>query len=180
MKRHVLVTALDALLVAACGSSAGSGATSASPAQTTPTPSVSAIASCDELKVAAAHVTTFVHYIALNVGSDNDASAYFTERRDTVASLQASQAVRPSESKVQLAPVPAGVGPRAAASRDGHPRVQPPGQHPDDRLDDLRSDGVGGPGTAGPRGRREPRKVCRCVPGLAIAETIRSSWVSWS
>ncbi len=119
MKRHVLVTALAALLVAACGSSAGSGATSASPAQTTPTPSVSAIASCDELKVAAAHVTTFVHYIALNVGSDNDSSAYFTELRDTVASLQASQSVCPTDAKAALAALAAGVETLAAVYRPG-------------------------------------------------------------
>lgn len=119
MKRQVLVTALAALLVAACGSSAGSGGAATSPAPATPTPSVSAIASCDELKVAASHLTTFVHYVALNVGSDNDSSAYFTEMRDTVASLQASQAVCPVDAKAELTALAAGVEALAAAYEPG-------------------------------------------------------------
>jgi hypothetical protein len=119
MKRSVLIIAA-ALVVAACGSSSGTAtpSTSTSPS-TAPVPSVSAIASCDEVKVAAAHLTTFLHYVALNVGSDNDSSAYFTEMRDTVASLQAAKGVCAGDATVQLAALAAGVETLAAAYQPG-------------------------------------------------------------
>lgn len=119
MKRHLLVLALAAALVAACGSSAGSGGTSSSPPTVAPTPSVSTIASCDELKVAAAHLPTFLHYVGLNVGTDNDSSGYFAEMRDTVASLQASQSVCPGDAKAALTALREGVDALSTAYQPG-------------------------------------------------------------
>lgn len=120
MKRSVLVLALAAVLVSACGSSAGTSGSSAPVTPSTlPAPSVSALATCDEVKVAAAHLTTFLHYVALNVGSANDSSAYFTEMRDTVASLQAAKGVCQSDATAQLAALAAGIETLAAAYTPG-------------------------------------------------------------
>ncbi len=121
MKRSVLVVvSLAAVLAAACGSSVGSGGSASSTAPVaTPTPSVSAIASCDELKVAASHLPTFLHYVSLNVGSGNDSSAYFTEMRDTVASLQAAGSACKADATAQLAALAAGVEALASAYQPG-------------------------------------------------------------
>lgn len=119
MKRSILVTALAAALLAACGSSASSGTATSGAPSAVPTPSVSTIATCDELKVAASHLTTFVHYVALNVGSDNDSSSYFTEMRDTVASLQSARGVCKADATAQLAALAAGVETLAATYQPG-------------------------------------------------------------
>lgn len=120
MKRSVLVVALATVLVAACGSSAGTaGSESPTTASPVPTASASVIASCDELKVAASHLTTFVHYVSLNVGTENDSSSYFTEMRDTVASLKANQGVCSGDASAQIDALAAGVETLAAAYTPG-------------------------------------------------------------
>lgn len=127
MKRTVLVCAvlvLAAAPLAACGSSAGtsagtSGAAAPISSSEAPTPSVSDIPSCAEVKVAASHLTTFLHYVALDVGSSNDPSPYFTEMRDTVASLRAAQSLCSADASGPLTALASGVESLATAYRQG-------------------------------------------------------------
>lgn len=85
--RLVGVTAAAALL-AACGSQQGASSTSgagSSPGQASA--SASASLTCTDYRMNAAHMSTFVHYVALNVGTTNDSSTYYPQMDEAMAVL---------------------------------------------------------------------------------------------
>jgi len=89
-----LVPAVVAVVLTACGASTG---TSSSPAATGSSSSLSSSPtfsatpmSCPEFDVTAAHLLTYVHYVSLDVGTDNDPSSYVDEMRQAVAELIAN------------------------------------------------------------------------------------------
>jgi hypothetical protein len=92
---RAVVVAVALLVSAGCGSSGAAGtASSSSP---TPTSSASASAavslSCDEVEQEASHLTTYLHYVDLNIGTTNDSTPYFDEIDGVIATLR--EAIEP-------------------------------------------------------------------------------------
>ena len=87
---------LAAVLLAACGAttpaSSGTSPASAEPASTGPASSSATSMSCTEFDMTAAHLLTYVHYVSLNVGTENSSAGYFGEMKDAVSALEANAA----------------------------------------------------------------------------------------
>jgi hypothetical protein len=84
---------IAAALVSACGSASTSSPSAGSPSTASTSASASAGSmSCTDFDLTAAHLMTYVHYVSLNVGTDNASSGYFAEMKDAVSALDANAA----------------------------------------------------------------------------------------
>ncbi len=90
---HTTAIVLATALVAGCGASTSSSSVSPPPVTTTASSSDSASSmSCTDFDMTAAHLLTYVHYVSLNVGTENSSAGYFSQMKDAVAALDANTA----------------------------------------------------------------------------------------
>jgi len=104
---RVATAVLAAALLAACAATtpASSGT---SPAATEPASSSATSMSCTDFDLTAAHLLTYVHYVSLNVGTENSSAGYFGEMKDAVSALEANAAAcAPKAAAALTALVPA-------------------------------------------------------------------------
>ena len=94
----VLAVALLAACAATTPTSSGTSPAATEPASSSPTSM-----SCTEFDMTAAHLLTYVHYVSLNVGTDNSSAGYFTEMKDAVSALEANAAACAPKATAALA-----------------------------------------------------------------------------
>jgi hypothetical protein len=87
---RVLVVGLVCAMAAACGSSGSTTATPTGAAPSVAASYVGATLTCDQFKVRAANLVSYIHYASLNVGTTNDSASYFVEMQQAMADLKAN------------------------------------------------------------------------------------------
>lgn len=84
---RAIVVALALLVTAGCGQSGTAGTASSAP-PTSSSASAALSLSCDEVQQEASHLTTYLHYVKLNIGTTNDSTPYFDEIDGVIAVLR--------------------------------------------------------------------------------------------